>query len=558
MRTSSSPRTARTFACGLVVAAMALAAVGCSSGHGSPSATGDAASLYGAAPVPDSHVELQPDTVVVGGGAGSVKALSGDGLTWTLDKRAAHLDQAQIGKVLFLTNRAVGRVVARHEVDGGVEVTLAPVALNEIVRNGDFRIDQAMDLSQSFGAPALGAQQQIGSLAGNDAPPTSDGTTITTDAAPPSSGGPSRALHQPSGPSPAQPAQPAPASPAPALPAPGGGGGCANVVGSSSDLGDPHATPLFQNYQKAAVSAAKDAAGKVAGGKDPRSALPKDLPTLGDSVQFSVTDDFKAFVSVGANHYNAVLTVEKAGLVGGLQICFDTDKPSIKGTLTIADGKIYYADLDISGFKRMSIGLLVGSKDGLNDNLKSKIELPFDLGSLPITIYGIPFVITASTKFLIDTAFSAKNSILKAYGVYGIQGDLGFVYTDGKLETKSPTITVEQKMLDSIQSLSVGVNGIVFAQSLTLGFGLGVSTIHVGPSVSLKVAVGVTSGSDLGIIKCRSVTLDVTGEVSVDVKLPSIAKGILEKLAPDLTSKPLGEAKLFSKTGVMPDSKLCH
>ena len=547
MRTSFHPRrTGRTLVAGVVAGAMTLAAVSCSSGQAAPTASVDAEALYGAAPVPDSHVELQPDAVIVGGGAGSVKALSGDGLTWTLDKRAARLDQAQVGKVLFLTNRAVGRVVARRDVADGVEVTLAPVALNEIVRNGDFHIDQAMDLSQSFGAPALGDQQQIGSLVGNDAPPdTSNGTgpvptDAVTDTVAPGSGGPSRALHQP------------------ALPAPGGGGGCANVVGSSSDLGDPHATPLFQPYQKAAVAAAKDAAGKVAGGKDPRSALPKDLPSPGDSVNFSVTKDFKAFVSVGPNHYNAVLTVERAGLVGGLQICFDVDKPSIKGTLTIADGKIYYADLNISGFKRMSIGLLVGSKEGLADNLKSKIELPFDLGSLPVVIYGIPFTITASTKFLLATAFSAKNSILKAYGVYGIQGDLGFVYTDGQLETKSPTITVEQKMLDSIQSLSVGVNGIVFAQSLTLGFGLGVSTIRVGPSVSLKVAVGVTSGSDLGIIKCRSATLDVTGEVGVDIKVPSIAKGILDKLAPGLSSKSLGSAKLFSRTGVMPDSKLCH
>lgn len=320
MRPSSTLlRARRAPVAGLVAAAMLLTAVSCSSGS-SPAASVDAVALYGVAPVPDERVELQPDTIIVGGGAGSVKSLSADGLTWTLDKRAARLDQAQLGTVLFLTDRAVGRVVARTETDEGVEVTLAPVALNEIIRNGDFRIDQPMDFSQSFAAPALGEQQEIGSLVGNDAPPD----TIA--------GGPPRAVHQP-------------ASPAPAV-----GGSCANVVGSSSDLGDPHATPLFQPYQKAAVAAGKAAAGQVAGGKDPRSAIPSDLPSPGDSVQFSVSKDFKAFVSVGADHYNAVLTVEQAGLVGGLQICFDIDKPSITGTLTVVDGQIYYADLNISGF----------------------------------------------------------------------------------------------------------------------------------------------------------------------------------------------------------------
>ena len=73
---------------------------------------------YGLAPMADpAGITYQPDVVIVGGGADVVRSVSGDSLTWTLNDSAAHIEDLEPGKVMFLTSRAVGRVLVldRHD-----------------------------------------------------------------------------------------------------------------------------------------------------------------------------------------------------------------------------------------------------------------------------------------------------------------------------------------------------------------------------------------------------------------------------------------------------------
>jgi hypothetical protein len=87
-------------------------------------ATGDAELRYGQAPAPNPAVTYQPDVVMVGGGAASVRSVTADGLTWRLDPRAGRADQLKPGKILFVTGRGVGRVLDARR-DGGDVVTQA-------------------------------------------------------------------------------------------------------------------------------------------------------------------------------------------------------------------------------------------------------------------------------------------------------------------------------------------------------------------------------------------------------------------------------------------------
>ena len=96
---------------------------------------------YGIAPVLDPSVTYQPNVVVVGGGADAVRSLSSTGLTWAIDAHAAHADELAAGKVIFLTNRAVGRVLDVRNDGGTLAVTLGPVAITELIRDCDIRID---------------------------------------------------------------------------------------------------------------------------------------------------------------------------------------------------------------------------------------------------------------------------------------------------------------------------------------------------------------------------------------------------------------------------------
>jgi hypothetical protein len=96
---------------------------------------------YGVAPIPDKSVTYQPDVIVVGGGADAVRSLSSSGITWTIDAHAPRAAELAAGKIIFLTNRAVGRVLDVRKDGDNLAVTLGPVLLTDIIRQCDIRID---------------------------------------------------------------------------------------------------------------------------------------------------------------------------------------------------------------------------------------------------------------------------------------------------------------------------------------------------------------------------------------------------------------------------------
>ncbi|MFE9206338.1 hypothetical protein [Micromonospora sp. NPDC007230] len=114
---------------------------------------GDADLRYGAAPAPASGVTLQPDVVLVGGGGRSVRSVTADGLTWRIDAAARNARQLEPGKVMFITGRGVGRVLDIAEDGGDLLVTIGPVDITEIIRDGTFE-KQGVTLDDPVTYPA--------------------------------------------------------------------------------------------------------------------------------------------------------------------------------------------------------------------------------------------------------------------------------------------------------------------------------------------------------------------------------------------------------------------
>jgi hypothetical protein len=112
----------------------------------------DAHPSYGLPAVPaPPGVAYQPDVVVVPGGAGAVREVSADGLVWTVDAEA--VEDLDPGEVMFLTSRATGRVVRVDERGDAAAVTLAPIQLQELIRDGDLDLDVPLDLSAATVQP---------------------------------------------------------------------------------------------------------------------------------------------------------------------------------------------------------------------------------------------------------------------------------------------------------------------------------------------------------------------------------------------------------------------
>jgi hypothetical protein len=105
-----------------------------------PSELTPAERQYGIAPIPDSSVIYQPDVIIVGGGAESIRGQSTNGFIWTIDAQARHANELAPGKVMFVTSRAVGRVLDVRRDGDNLAVTVGPVDLTDVVKEADIEI----------------------------------------------------------------------------------------------------------------------------------------------------------------------------------------------------------------------------------------------------------------------------------------------------------------------------------------------------------------------------------------------------------------------------------
>ena len=105
---------------------------------------------YGLSARRTSAVTYQPDVVIPPDGASAIRAVSPEGFVWTLDPDADDVSDIEPGKVLLLTSRAAGRVLAVEKGRDGLRVVLGPVDITEVIRDGQFKMNQPVDFTQAL------------------------------------------------------------------------------------------------------------------------------------------------------------------------------------------------------------------------------------------------------------------------------------------------------------------------------------------------------------------------------------------------------------------------
>jgi hypothetical protein len=214
----------------------------------------------------------------------------------------------------------------------------------------------------------------------------------------------------------------------------------------------------------------------------------------------------------------------------------------------------------IDGIKGLEVSLAAGTEDGDND--KVRVEVPVEIG-IPIppspATAGLPLQITVEFTFSVETAITGKNSTIQALGKYGLSGPIGV--RGGKV--LAPTFSVEQSIIDSLQGLTLGPSGVVFAVKTKVQAGLGIAEAYAGPYGFVTTSLGVTNGSSLGapLARCKGATLDmeVGGGASIEISSPLV--DALKKLLPPGTELP-EEAEtstnVLHRSQVVPDVPLCQ
>jgi hypothetical protein len=97
---------------------------------------------------PPSSVTLQPDVVIVHGGASAVSADHG---VWTLNKSASGVSSLAPGKVLLIAGIDCARVTAMQDNGATVDVTVAPVNITDVIQQGSLQWDSsAVDTTHGY------------------------------------------------------------------------------------------------------------------------------------------------------------------------------------------------------------------------------------------------------------------------------------------------------------------------------------------------------------------------------------------------------------------------
>lgn len=499
------PRAFLGFLCALAIAASRVAPGGLPNTH--DAFTGARATpagaltngeyLYGLGPSHSSAVTYQPDVILVGGGASSVRSVSADGIVWTILGSAPGASALQPGKILFVTGRGVGRVLEIRQVGQDIAVILGPVDLTDVIRDGRITVDQPLDLSHfAFShTPELpGSVREVtpivGSLPAQEGMFRYAGTHRLPDLRLPGV----RLV----------------ASRLPSSMAQGSGSLPPATVSATHQF-------TVGNFSVEPSIKPEGLVVRLAYGPS-ASWLLKRPPTAPDGGDWGT---------------DRPGTGTARGLELGITFTLIMSNPSIQASTEVRNGQIQESDVQVHGIRQIDVDIQAGSQTGLSGNISQRIEVPVDLVLPIMPAAGLPLNIALRQRFLVQTAFTAKNSTLTAHGSYLISGPLQSGTSGGSTTGSSPTIEVRQSLLSSLRGVSVGVNGIVVAWHVRFVLGLGIPAAFVGPHVGLTISSTVTRGSDLGIVVCRMTSVDATVNGGVGFKVePEFITRLAQLLTP--------------------------
>jgi hypothetical protein len=508
-------RLGRIIGCWIACAAILTGA--CRSRTGSGATAGSAAEAdaatrrYGYAPIRDRSITYQPDVVIVQGGAHAIRSASADALTWTIDGTAPGAEQVRPGKVMFVTGRAVGRVVDVRPAGRDLAVTLMPVQLTEIIRDAHLKIDQSIPIER------LAFQEVPRSPTPLSVPQSGSAFTTFSRWTPETELNPL-----------VKPAMMLDSAGGEAdLPAPSNVRDKANIDVSVGDW----EVRLFATSSGPSTGDISPLPGRASSGTDPQ----------------------KIGVRIRRN----------TGLRVSLQVAWLVDEPRFVSDVRIIDGKVTNdPDVRLEGINAVEVDIAAGV-DTSSSNTKARAELPVNLffETPPTPTFPLPMVYSIRFRFMVETALTGSYSTLQAHGLWVVVRPADAVV--GSLQ--SFELVPEQSILDSLRGMNIGVSGIVLAAAAVASAGVGTPILNAGPYVKHVFAVGLTKGSVLGapLVVCKGASASYKLGVGVGLSITAsdwdaIAKRFTTKWP--LTIEPRAERlwTVWQKTQTKPNVLACR
>jgi hypothetical protein len=477
---------------------------------------------FGIAPKRGPGVTYQDGIVLMEHGDQAIRSFASDGMSWTFDANAPQVNEIQVGKVLFATDRCAGKVLAIQNNGGSVTAVLGPVQLNELVKEGNFAYDQPLDLNNAIAVVAPDYPAALGSKALQDAiqKPSTTSRNYTphsywrsvsyyvvshdgkwTPMRTVTAGGPRLrdAVYHP------RPPSVVPAAFQAQVPVPGAGA-LGSALGQSG-VAAPVPVPVpqlkqltFNNLQ--ATPCALDCGG------------------------------------IGVKVYQ-----EKDGVKVWASIVFHLNNPHIVFNASVS-GNGVNADLQLFGGAGVTITVDADTGNdfaSIQGNIKELGLIPAEI-NVPIGGLFVPLTAKLSQALDITSGFSAKNSVIHGEGSLDLDGSIEAWYHAGQgWHIDKPTATVRNNLARLISGESVGINSFIFAFSQRLMVGVGTLGFAAGPYVDLLTTLTTLkqSSTTLFLSDCRQATFAISLGAGIGYSMPKVVASVINAVLGLFGVKPI-------------------
>jgi hypothetical protein len=491
---------------------------------------------FGISPKRDPAVEYQPDVILMEQGDKAIKSIAGDGMTWTFDANAPQVSDFQEGKVVFATSRAVGRVLNIKRSGDTATVILGPVQITDVIRNGNFAMDQPIDMNNmiSYVAPDYpeppDTSADKSATSENERPDHVDEQFVLSRVSISGKWTPAsmlrkfadgrRVRYRREGrkwiPDLVRTAQFSP------YPSAGGTGprllpaGYANMqLPGLPGVGGIHAPTLpVENFPPAAAT-----------GQVPEVEL----------------QGVSAHAIAGKHGIGVQYLYNKNGLNLNAYGLLNIQTAGIHFFLHIKDAKIQDCGVGMNGAVGLKLHMNSSASQEFKVNFHKTLTLPIDL-TIPLGAAGMPFELTFSSAFTVSTGYSARTSVLNAEGNYSFGGGVNAGYWQGGWRVTTPTdLKADTDLGNTTEGISVGINSLVMGFSVRTMVGIGAFGFSTGVYAGIRFTGTMLRAPDIGF-PCRQGTIEAYIDSGVGYQLPAVITDAINFFLSPFTSHKVDRA----------------
>jgi len=457
---------------------------------------------FGRAPKLSPDVDYQPGVLVMEEGDKAIKSIASDGITWTFDANAPHVNDFQPGKIVFATGRAVGKILGMTRNGNDVSVYLGPVQLTDIIKRGRFVMEQPID------------PDKIISYVAPDYPGTNDTTGEIKSAM---LDGHRRE-------------------------------GIETVVISARSHGRwmPVSMSRMDGAGRRATYRRRNRRWELASMRAPQGILPgahipNPLPPL-PAVPTTTVNLGDVRVDASANksflglqyYYNG-----PAGLfayAGGL---VTLHQPVVRCVLKMSSAGVDSAGISIVGAAGVSLELSSRSSQTAFINMHLRKMVPLDMS---VQLGGpIPFSLTFGLLFDINSGFSAKTSMMQAKGEYTFSGGIWAGRAGGAWTLAVPSdVKAPVDLGKSIDGISLGITSFTMSFAIRSTVGIGAFGFNTGVFAQVRFGNSLLRSAD-ETFKCRQATINAYLDTGLGYSIPKWVATVINLFLKAVSATPMDE-----------------